>query len=205
MQIINPLFLKDLEAGSPIRLELGSAGGKRTGFYGVDHLSLPGVDLVADLNLPFDLLPDNSVHELYSRHTLEHVHQFLPLMREIHRVCRADAKIEIIVPHFSNVFGFSDPTHVRFFGLYTMNYFVAAEDQPAIRRVPAFYSDLRFAVESVRIEFYREGRIDRLLARPFESLVNRSAAWQHFYERRLCNLFHAWQIIYRMHPMKELK
>jgi hypothetical protein len=30
--------------------------------------------------------------------------------------------IEIIVPHFSNPHYYSDPTHVRFFGLYTMSY-----------------------------------------------------------------------------------
>lgn len=202
MEIINPEVAADLAAGRPIRLDLGSGGKQRPGFYAVDHLMLPGVDIIADLNQAFSLLPDNSVCELYSRHTLEHVQQFLPLMREIHRVCRADAVIEIIVPHFSNVYGFSDPTHVRFFGLYTMNYFVAAEDQPRLRRVPAFYTDVRFAVDSIRFEFYRQGRIDRVLADVFEKLVNRSLSWQDFYERRLCHVFHAWQLVYRMHPNK---
>ena len=68
--------------------------------------------------------------EIYSRHPLEHVRNFLPLMAELHRVTRPGGRIEIIVPHFSNPYGYSDPTHVRHFGLYTFFYFADEEDQP---------------------------------------------------------------------------
>ena len=202
MQVLNPQVLADIAEGKAIKLDLGSGGHGREGFYSVDHLDLKGVDIMANLNQPLNLLPDNSVAHIYSRHALEHIEQFLPLMREIHRMTRPDGIIEIIVPHFSNVYGYSDPTHVRFFGLYTMYYFVPQEDQPKNRKVPAFYTDTRFKINAIKIEFYRSGLIDKLFARLITKIVNQNIHWQDFYERRLCHLFHARQIRYLMQPIK---
>jgi hypothetical protein len=202
MKLVNPQVAKDLAAGRAIRIDLGSGGAAPPGVYAVDHLELPGVDIVADLNAPLDLLPDNSVERIASRHALEHIREFLGLMREIYRVTRPGGTIDITVPHFSNVYAFSDPTHLRFFGLYTMYYFVAKEHQPMRRTVPAFYTDVRFKIRSVRIEFYRLSPLDRLLVPLLTRLVNRSIEWQDFYERRLSAVFHAWQIRYEMEPDK---
>ncbi len=202
MEIVNPKVREDLAAGRPLALDLGSGGRAQPGTYAVDHLPLPGVDVVADLNAPFDLLPDGCVDRIHSRHAFEHVREFLPLMREIHRVLRPGGTAEITVPHFSNVYAYSDPTHVRFFGLYTMFYFVAPERQPHRRKVPAFYTDARFTVDSVRIDFYRSGPLDRLLAPLLSRVVNLGFGWQEFYERRLSGAFHAWQIRYVMTPEK---
>jgi len=202
MEILNPKVSEDLAAGRPIGLDLGSGGAPRAGFYAVDHVRLPGVDILADLNAPMELLPEGCADRIHSRHALEHVREFLPLMREIHRVTRPGGRIEITVPHFSNVYGFSDPTHVRFFGLHTMFYFVPPEHQPRRRKVPAFYTDVSFRVESVRLEFYRNGLLDRLVAPAFSFLVNRSYGTQEFYERRLSGMVHAWQIRYVMAPLK---
>ncbi len=202
MKIINEQFKKDLAAGKLLKVDLGCGLKPREGFYSVDHLELDGVDVVADLNKPLDLIPDSSVEYVYSHHVLEHIDEFLLLMREIHRIVTPNGKVEIIVPHFSNVFGYSDPTHVRFFGFYSMYYFVAPENQPKIRQVPAFYSDTRFIVHSVNIEFYKTGYIDKIFSPIFSKLVNRSIKWQNFYERRLSSLFHAWQIRFIMKPAK---
>ncbi len=202
MEILNPKAAEDLAAGRPLALDLGAGGRPRPGMYAVDQLRLPGVDIVADLNAPFDLLPDDSVGRIHSRHTLEHVREFLPLMREIHRVTRPGGTIEIVVPHFSNVYGFSDPTHVRLFGLHSMFYFVKPEHQPRKRKVPAFYTDVGFRVESVRLEFYRNGLLDRVLGPLFTAVVNRGYGWQEFYERRLAGIYHAWQIRYLLTPEK---
>lgn len=202
MKFINPQVAEDIRQSVPLKLELGSGGAAKAGFYAVDHLALHGVDIVADLNSPLSLLPDNSVSHIYTRHTLEHVEQFLPLMQEIWRVAKSDATIEIIVPHFSNALAYSDPTHVRFFGLYTMFYFVDKEDQPSRRKVPAFYSDTRFYVDSLKIQFYRLNLFDRLTVPFLSALVNSSLFWQEFYERRLSGLLRAWQITYRLRPKK---
>lgn len=202
MKILNPQVSRDLDQGKSIKLDLGSGGPGRAGFYAVDHLALEGVDIIADLNQRFDLLPDNCVSHIYSRHALEHVDRLLPLMNELHRLTRADGRIEIVVPHFSNVYGFSDPTHVRFFGLYSMYYFVARENQPSIRKVPSFYTNARFRIDKLTIEFYRSGAIDKLIAPLLGRLINQSIHLQDFYERRLSGLFHAWQIRYLMRPEK---
>lgn len=202
MKIVNPQLQSDLAEGRPVRLELGAGARPRKGYYAVDHVELDHVDMVADLNQPLDLVPDGSVEAIYSRHALEHIREFLPLMREIHRVTQPGGHIEIIVPHFSNVYGYSDPTHVRFFGLYSMYYFASAENQPKIRRVPTFYTDTRFKIQSIRIEFYRKGLIDKLLAPVFTRLFNLNIHFQNFYERRLSFLFHASQIRYVMTPDK---
>jgi hypothetical protein len=124
-------------------------------------------------------------------------------MGEIHRIVAPDGQIEIIVPHYSNPYYYSDPTHVRFFGLYTFNYFVNSDHQPHLRQVPDFYTDFRFRVLSIRIMFYRSGLIDRIFAPIIERLINRSFFLQDFYERRLTSWFHAWQLRYVLEPQKE--
>jgi len=168
----------------------------------VDHLPLEGVDVVADLNKPLDLFPENSVSAIYSNHVFEHIQEFMGLMKEVHRITRPKGGIEIIVPHFSNAFGYSDPTHVRFFGLYTMNYFVAPEKQQGARKVPIFYSDTRFVIKDIKIEFYPITIFDRFFNQYIKRLINYSATTQNFYERRLSSIFHAWQIRYVMTPDK---
>ncbi len=87
-----------------------------------------------------------------------------------------------------------------------MYYFVALDKLPNIRKnIPSFYSDVRFHIESINIEFHRSSICDKLLARCLTNLVNRNIHWQNFYERRLCHLFHAQQIRYILKPDKEYK
>ncbi len=202
MEILNPKLAKDIEAGVPLRLELGSGGASKRGLYALDLRPLPGVDALADLTEPLDLIPDDSVEYVYSRHVLEHLRDLDLVMAELQRITRHDGIIEIIVPHFTNPYGYSDPTHVRFFGLYSMHYYVEPEKQDLKRRVPAFYSSTRFEIESIDLAFYRLTRLDRLLAPRIERFLNRSLARQDFYERRLSPFYHAWQITYRLRPDK---
>lgn len=202
MRIINPDVLRDLEADKGLRLNLGAGKRPKPGFYSVDLLPLPGVDIVADLNAPLDALPDNSVEEIYSRHTLEHVAQFLPLLAEMHRVARPEARIELVVPHFSNPHGYSDPTHVRFFGLYSLFYFCDESDQPK-RKVPNFYLPQRFRVESVTFSLLKQSLMDQVVQGPLQKLINRSYASLDWYERRLCRWFPASSVRYLLRPKKE--
>jgi hypothetical protein len=202
MQILNPQVLSDLETGRGLRLNLGSGLRPRPGFYGVDQVPLPGVDILADLNEPLTALPDDSVEEVYSRHTLEHVPRFLELLAELHRVTRPGARLEIIVPHFSNPYGYSDPTHVRFFGLYSFFYFCDPEDQPR-RKVPAFYLPQRFRVESVACSLLRESPGDRLLRALLQPLVNANLRCLEWYEKRLCRWVPCESIHYILRTKKD--
>ena len=201
MKILNPNVRDDLARGVPLRLDVGCGQRPQPGFYGVDLLEMDGVDIVADLNQPLALLPDNSVEALVSRHVLEHIPNLVPLLAEFQRITRPEGTIEIVVPHFSNPYFYSDPTHVRFFGLYTMYYFVDPEHQPR-RKVPAFYSDVRFRVESIRIDFPHDGLLQRLTTPVLKRLINLSFGMQDWYERHLCRLFTARQIRYVLRPDK---
>jgi SAM-dependent methyltransferase len=202
MKIVNPSVKSDIEKKVPISLNLGSGMTSKPGFYSLDHLPLKGVDILADLNKPLTLLPDNSVHKVFSYHVFEHVENFIPLMGELHRVVKSDGVIEIVVPHFSNVYSFSDPTHVRFFGLYTMYYFSLDKDQPT-RKVPSFYTDFKFRVELVKIEFYKDTIFEHLFVPLFYKFVNFNHGFQNFFERRLSSLFHASQVRYKIIPIKK--
>jgi hypothetical protein len=91
---------------------------------------------------------------------------------------------------------------VRFFGLYTMNYFVDTEKQPDAWKVPTFYSKTRFEMEQVKIAFYRFNLWDRLFVPFLRYFVNRSARTQNFYELRLSWLLPAAEIRYRMRACK---
>lgn len=201
MCIINENVYSSLESGEGVRLNLGCGRRSREGFVGVDRLALPGVDIVADLNMPLVDLPDECVTEIYSRHVLEHVDDLLPLMAELHRVCRPDARIEIVVPHFSNPYYYSDPTHVRHFGLYTFFYFSDEEDQPR-RKVPAFYMDQRFTVEDVKIRLLKRSILVRPMANAMEWLINRGIGCLDWYERSACWICPAESIRFVLRPKK---
>ena len=83
MRLVNPQIACDLEQGKPLRIDIGSGPRPRSGFYALDQLELPGIDIVADLNQPLDRLPDGCAEHIFSSHTLEHVEKLLPLLAEI--------------------------------------------------------------------------------------------------------------------------
>jgi hypothetical protein len=141
------------------------------------------------------------VDEVYCRHTLEHVTRLLELLAELHRVTRPGGRIEVIVPHFSNPYGYSDPTHVRFFGLYSFFYFCDEADQPR-RKVPSFYSPVRFRVEQVRFNLMRASLLDKLVRAVFQPLINRGVGGLDWYERRLCRLFPVNDVRYTLRVVK---
>ena len=203
MEILNEQFSKDIESGTPLNLELGGGTGKHKGYYNIDACNVPGVDALADLNKPLSLVPTDSVSRVISNHALEHIEELELLLSELHRVTKSDGTIEITVPHFSNPFYYSDPTHKRFFGLYTMCYFVDFEQQPFRRKRPTFYTQSRFRLVEVKIEFFRFTRADKIVGTFLSYLVNRSSSGQEFYERHLCWIFKAHQIRYKLAPVKK--
>jgi len=201
VRIVNPKVQDDLTAGRPIRLNLGVGHRSRPGFYGVDWIEMPGVDVVADLNEPLAALPDNSVEAIYTHHTFEHVVNFIPLLKEIHRVVIPNGHVEVVVPHFSNPYGYSDPTHVRFFGLYSFYYFADEVDQPK-RKVPAFYIPERFATDAIKITMMPTLIMCKPIRRLTTKLLNSSIGMLDWYERSWCRHFPADSIKYSLRVKK---
>ena len=100
-----------------MKLNMGCGYGHRQGWTNVDSSPTCEPDLVIDLEkLPWPW-PDDSVAAVAFIHSLEHMGRdpavFLGIMKELYRVCRDGAEIEIVVPHPRHDNFIGDPTHVR--------------------------------------------------------------------------------------------
>lgn len=202
VRFLNPAVAEDLRQGKGIALDLGAGRRARPGYYALDQVELPNIDILADLNQPLAGLPDNCARSVFTSHVLEHVPDFLGLLNEIHRITQPDGKVEVVVPHFSNPYHYSDPTHVRTFGLYSFFYFADDADQPR-RKVPNFYLPIRFRVESVHLRLLTGSILTKPLVKTVNFLVNRGLGMMDWFERRLCRLFPAESIRYVLRPIKE--
>lgn len=181
MRIVNDQLRADLDAGRPVSLAIGAGHEQDSGHYTLDLRELPTVDVVADLNEPLADLPDHCVESVHAHHVLEHVRELDALMDELHRVLLPSGRLQVIVPHWANPLGHSDPTHVRLFGLYSFGYFTDVERQPLGRKVPCYRSAHRFDVESLELGFRPRARWSRWL----EAQLNQRPAALEFYERNL--------------------
>ena len=116
-------------------LDIGCGRNKLPGSIGLDHIALPEVDVVCDLNerLPFN---DGEFEVIYSNQVLEHVPNMISLIEEVHRILVPGGLMVAHVPYFRSSWAAIDPTHVRNFTLGSLDYFV--------KGMPA-YEDYRFS------------------------------------------------------------
>lgn len=109
-----------------MKLNIGSGYVKIPGFVNVDDDLLVNPDYVVNLDdvnicLPFE---DNSVTEVRAHHILEHIDKgFIPLMKELYRVCEHGAILDIAVPHHFHEVYYGDVTHCRPITVSGMNMF----------------------------------------------------------------------------------
>ncbi|MGO1118997.1 class I SAM-dependent methyltransferase [Rhodovibrionaceae bacterium A322] len=82
-----------------IKIDIGCGGAKRDGFLGLDVRAMEGVDHVLDLSKDRYPFEDNSVDHIYSSHFFEHL--FVPdhFFREVGRIAKPGARIEIWTPY----------------------------------------------------------------------------------------------------------
>ncbi|WP_020473877.1 class I SAM-dependent methyltransferase [Zavarzinella formosa] len=201
MKFVNPKVVADIAAGRLLKLDLGCGPRPKEGYYGVDHADMPTVDIAANLEEPLTELPANSVEAIVTRHTMEHIVNFLPLLKEIHRVVIPGGTVDVEVPHFSNPYYYSDPTHVRFFGLYTFHYFSDPVSQPR-RPVPNFYMAERFQVRSIKFSLMPTLIMNKPIRRLSTKILNCSFRLQDYYERALCRHFPVSSIKYALTVQK---
>ncbi len=184
---MKPVFHVDaaslLSPSAPVILELGCGKKPHPGRIGIDRLDLPEVEIVADLEEGLPFLPDNSVDRVYSQSLLEHVRNLEGLMGEIWRVLKPKGQKHLFVPHFSNPFYYSDYTHVRFFGLYSFEYF--SKNQARFRRkVPNFYQPFSFRTLDLTLNIGTGSRNPVKWAAHL--IFNTRPSLQEFYEANLC-------------------
>jgi hypothetical protein len=105
------------QEGRDVRLNLGCGSKQLAGWINVDKFETPATDMVFDLEVFPWPWPDDSVDEVMMAHVLEHLGAqasvYLEIIKELYRVCRDGAKINIAVPHPRHDNFLSDPTHVR--------------------------------------------------------------------------------------------
>ena len=178
-----------------ITLELGCGDKKRiSGSIGVDQLDYPAVDIVGDVLDVLKKIPDNSIRRISSSHFFEHIDDLKGLLTECSRVLAPAGTIDILVPHFSNPYFYSDYTHKRFFGLYTFSYLC---DTPNLRRkVPKYGNDLPLVLKEVKLNFRceRPFYIRHALGRLFSFIFNSFDYLKEFYEINLCYVIYCHEI-----------
>lgn len=108
------------------KLNLGCGKNILSGWMNLDKVALIGVDIIADLDdcnntkLPFD---NNEIDEFLASHVIEHLHNPLAFMEELHRIAKPNAKAVFRVPYGSSDDAFEDPTHVKQYFLKSFGFF----------------------------------------------------------------------------------
>ena len=115
-------YCRNLMEGKKV-LDIGCGRKKLTGAIGLDKIYLPGVDIVADLNirLPFK---DEEFECVHADQVLEHVADITGLIYEIHRILKPGGAFIAHCPYFRSSWAHIDPTHLRTFTINSLDYFV---------------------------------------------------------------------------------
>lgn len=170
-------------------VDLGCGRDKIPGAVGVDFSENALADVRHDLDLYPYPFPQGSFDVIVLRNVVEHVRNIVGLMQEIHRIGRSSADVLITTPHFSSLYSYQDPTHVRHLALESMDYFTQTT------RHSNFYSSARFEIVARGLDF--GGSF------PF-SLISRSLARisERWYEKHFAFIFPANSIWFHLRVVK---
>ncbi len=160
------------------KLNLGCGRDIRQGYVNIDSVALPGVDMV--LNVAAAPLPfaDGSCDEVLCQDVLEHI-DYLPLLKEIHRVLAPGGRLVVRVPHYTSRNNAVDPTHCKTFSIDTFEFFLA---EPEFNHALTYYTDFHFSsIARMRITFPRGSKL-LFLNRLVERWVNANRRRMRLYE-----------------------
>lgn len=136
-----------------LKLDLGCGKSPQPGYTGVD-IGFSAENIIqSDAMTYLKSLPSESVSHVYSRHYLEHMvfEELHALLKEIDRVLVKGGEMKFIVPHFSNPYYYSDPTHKTPFGVHSFSYLC---EKTCLRRyVPNYVAIPGWSLEHVRVNF----------------------------------------------------
>ena len=121
------------------RINLGSGMFRKEGYINIDKDLSAKPDIVRDIErgLPFD---SDSVDEVRACHILEHVSDFIFVLKEIYRVCKNGATVFIEVP-----IGISDdPTHKTFFTPTSFDHWIEPLDGKEGRKQDYYGGNIHF-------------------------------------------------------------
>jgi len=185
-----------------LKLDLGSGARPYKDYLGVDNAINNKLVEKKDVLIFLKSLSKNSVSHIYSRHYLEHTDsdKFLKILREIDRVLIKNGEMIFTVPHYSNPFFYSDPTHKTFFGVHTFSYL--CETSCLKRHVPGYASIKGWHLIDLRVNFVPMLKIRFFGFRfPFVSdllniLVNSHSRLIELFERYLASILSIYEVRY---------
>lgn len=97
------------------KLNFGCGKVAREGWINVDFQKAKGIDKSFDFaKYPYPI-KDNTFEYVLIDNVLEHLPNPQRVMKEIWRICKKDAIVEIIVPYYNSYYAYADPTHVNYF------------------------------------------------------------------------------------------
>lgn len=171
------------------KLNIGCGHDIRSGWINLDSSPLAGVDVVYDIEsglFPFD---DEQFDEILCQDVLEHV-EYIPVLKEIHRILKKGGKLTIRVPHFTSPNNYIDPTHKKMFSFRTFGFFVL--DKSIGER--NYYFDFHFSsINPVKIIFIKGLLFYNFIVEP---IVNSSLVVRKLYEETMFSrLFPAQNIL----------
>lgn len=127
-----------------MKINLGCGNKRKDGYVGIDMFACEAVDIIANVaeGIP---LADGTVTDVWMDNFIEHVPDIPRLMRELHRVCAAGARITAFTPHYSSIASWRDPTHIHHLSYFSMDHFE--------KRGVAHYTGGGFRVEQRKLSF----------------------------------------------------
>jgi predicted SAM-dependent methyltransferase len=186
-------IIPSLDSKKAVVLDIGCGPlKKKPEWIGVDALDCEGVDIVGDIYEVLAAFPGESVDEVHSFHFFEHVPDVPLLLKELQRILKKGGLIEVVVPHFSNAYFYSDYTHKSFFGLYSFSYLV--KDNIFKRRVPSYSSHIQLELKEVNLHFKSSLYINRPIRKVWQLLFNSSNLMKEWYEDSWSRNFPCYEI-----------
>jgi len=174
-----------------IKLNLGCGKKHLKGYINVDKSKEVNPDKIVDLEKPL-LFEDNSIDEVVGNHILEHIKNFIPLIHELHRVCKNGAILKFTVPFYASLGAHDDPTHVRFFSPFTFNYFTDDEFLYEMEVKKGI-----FKINKVKLNYtFEKSKIANILINPIINLNHRR------YCKLLAGILPAAEIEYELEVVK---
>jgi SAM-dependent methyltransferase len=147
-----------------MKLNLGCGLQQRAGYVNIDANADCCPDIIHDLEqVPWllpgnEIMPDASVDEIIAHHVLEHLGQapqvFLAIMKEMYRILKPNATLEVRIPSVHSDGYWNDPTHVRpltpqTFELFSKRLNIASQANNWPNSPLALAHDIDFEISSI--------------------------------------------------------
>jgi SAM-dependent methyltransferase len=179
------------EPGNPRILELGCGRVKAPGAIGVDfNLDATAADVIADLNAPLPFA-ESVFDEVRAIHVIEHLHDVMKAVSEIHRVTRSGGKLYLITPHYTDSISWTDPTHRWHLNTFSFRYFAP------IHGARHWYTRLELRQRGLHVEL---SKVWKYLG--FQWLINHAEWFRRFWEFYLCYLIRGKQMEFTFEIIK---